>query len=147
MIEIGKVFSIKPNGMTTVRFDRKTACENCNMCLKPREVNYVELRLKNTIGAKVGDTVKVVMGKRAVLTASVIVYLIPLALMAIALVATHMLDQLISFGIGMGTLAIGFIIVAVIDKLIIRKKSDYLPRMVEIITTDTATGNKEIENE
>ena len=75
MIEIGKVFNIKSNGIATVRFDRKTACENCNMCLKPREENYVELRLKNTLNAKVGDTVKVVMGKRAVLTASVIVYL------------------------------------------------------------------------
>lgn len=147
MIEIGKVFNIKSNGIATVRFDRKTACENCNMCLKPREENYVELRLKNTLNAKAGDTVKVVMGKRAVLTASVIVYLIPLALMAIALIATFKLDQLISFGVSMGTLAVGFIIVAVIDKLIIRKKSDYLPKMVEIITENVQIENKEIENE
>ena len=47
----------------------------------------------------------------------------------------------------MGTLAVGFIIVAVIDKLIIRKKSDYLPKMVEIITTNVQIENKEIENE
>ena len=72
MKEIGFVHKVK-GSTATVRFERKTACENCNMCLKPKEEMYVELKLKNTLNAKVGDKVEVTMGQRAVLTASFIV--------------------------------------------------------------------------
>ena len=58
MKEVGVVHKTK-GSFAVVRFERKTACENCNMCLKPREEMYVELRLKNKLNAKVGDIVEV----------------------------------------------------------------------------------------
>lgn len=135
MKEVGVVHKIK-GSMATIRFERKTACENCNMCLKPKEEMYVELKLKNSLNAKVGDKVEVTMGQRAVLTASFIVYMLPLLLMAIVIVCTYQLEVWVSLVASLGSMVIGFICVSLIDKLIIRKKADYLPLMSAIITEE-----------
>lgn len=140
MKEIGVVHTIKGK-MATVRFERKTACENCNMCLKPREEMYVELRLKNVLNAKVGDKVEVTMGKRAVLTASFIVYVLPLVTMAIALICTYKMELWISLSASFGALGIGFVAVCVIDRCIIRKRKDYLPIMSSIISEELNDTN------
>ena len=135
MKEVGVVHKIK-GSMATIRFERKTACENCNMCLKPKEEMYVELKLKNSLNAKVGDKVEVTMGQRAVLTASFIVYMLPLLLMAIVIACTYQLEVWVSLVASLGSMVVGFICVSLIDKLIIRKKADYLPSMSEIITEE-----------
>lgn len=133
MTETGVVSKVKENGWATVRFDRKAACENCNMCLKPRDNNYVELKLKNTLNAAVGDKVSVSMGNRAVVSASFTVYIVPLIVVAVTLAATYRFVPLwVEMLILAGALAGGFGIVALIDRYI-KKSKDYLPRMVEII--------------
>ncbi len=131
MKEVGVVHSIK-GSFAIVRFQRKTACENCNMCLKPREEMYVELRLKNTLNAKIGDAVEVTMGQRSVLTASFIVYVIPLILMGIAIACTFKLETWISLVISFSALLLGFGGVAIADRFIIRKRKDYFPFMTAI---------------
>ena len=132
MKEIGVVHKIK-GSFATVRFERKTACENCNMCLKPRDEMYVELRLKNSLNANIGDKVEVTMGKKAVLTSSFIVYVMPLIVMAIVLGITYKMELWISLLSSLGSLVISYIGVALIDRLIIRKKANYLPIMTDII--------------
>ncbi len=132
MKEIGVVHKIK-GSFATVRFERKTACENCNMCLKPRDEMYVELRLKNSLNANIGDKVEVTMGQKAVLTSSFIVYVMPLIVMAIGLGITYKMELWISLLSSLGSLVISFIGIALIDRLIIRKKANYLPIMTDII--------------
>ena len=132
MKEIGVVHKIK-GSFATVRFERKTACENCNMCLKPRDEMYVELRLKNSLNANIGDKVEVTMGQKAVLTSSFIVYVMPLIVMAIVLGITYKMELWISLLSSLGSLVISYIGVALIDRLIIRKKANYLPIMTDII--------------
>lgn len=132
MKETGVVHKVRGK-FATVRFDRKTACENCNMCLKPREANYVELRLKNNLNAKEGDSVEVVMGDRAVLTAALLVYAVPLIIMGIVLSVTYTLDLGICLGATFGSLIAAFIGVALIDRFVIRKKKDYAPVMTAIL--------------
>lgn len=136
MKEVGVVHKIK-GSQATVRFERKTACENCNMCLKPREEMYVELRLKNSLNAKVGDRVEVTMGQRAVLTASFIVYIVPIMIMAIVIACTYKLEEWIALVASLGSLVLSFIGVALVDKLIIKKRKDYFPVMSAIITEET----------
>lgn len=132
MKEIGVVHKIK-GSFATVRFERKTACENCNMCLKPRDEMYVELRLKNSLNANIGDKVEVTMGQKAVLTSSFIVYVMPLIVMATILGITYKMELWISLLSSLGSLVISYIGVALIDRLIIRKKANYLPIMTDII--------------
>ncbi|MBR2349650.1 MAG: SoxR reducing system RseC family protein [Clostridia bacterium] len=140
MVETGVVHKIK-GSFATVRFERKTACEKCNMCFKPKEEMYVELRVKNVLQAKVGDKVTVKMGERAVLTASFLVYGLPVIVMALALVLTYKLDIGICLGVSLGSLVLSFIGIALIDRFIIRKKKEYMPIMSSIITEN----NEEIQ--
>jgi len=134
MIEIGEIKKTSNNGWCTVRFPRKTACENCRMCLKPKDEMFVELKLKNTLGVKEGDRVSVSIGDRAVVSASLIVYLIPLGLLAIALGVTSMANDLaLSLGCGGGALIAGFAIVALIDKKL-KAKRGFSPTLTAILT-------------
>lgn len=132
MRETGVVSKVKGK-FATVRFDRKTACEHCNMCLKPREANYVELRLPNTLNAAVGDKVTVAMGNRAVLAAATLVYVLPLIPMAIILACTYKLNAYVSLGASAAGLVAGFIAVALIDRFVIRKRKGYMPVMEAIL--------------
>lgn len=140
MTETGIVVKLK-GSFATVRFDRKTACENCNMCFKPREQNYVEIRVKNELGAKEGDKVKVAIGKRAVLTASFIVYIIPLLLVGIAVgITSRFTNEWITLGVGLGTLAVSFLLLIPIEKKVKRKRG-YYPSMAEIIKDENQNRN------
>ncbi|MDD4316470.1 MAG: SoxR reducing system RseC family protein [Clostridia bacterium] len=132
MTETGTVSKIDSRNRATVQFPRKTACEHCHMCLKPKNEMFVRIAIKNTLDAKVGDTVSVSMGTQVVLAASFIVYMVPVLLVAAALFATRGLGELASFGIAMGVLVISYIIIAFIDKWL-KKNKDYTPKMVEII--------------
>lgn len=132
MIEKGIVHKIDKKNRATVRFSRKSACDSCNMCLKRKDEMFVELVVNNTLDAKVGDKVSVHMGKQIVLLSSIIAYLIPVVFVAIALFFTRKLDELVSFGIAMGILIISYIIIAILDKWI-KKRKNYAPSMVEII--------------
>lgn len=138
MRETGVVSKVKGR-FATVRFDRKTACEHCNMCLKPREANYVELRLPNTLNAAVGDKVTVAMGNRAVLTAATLVYVLPLIPMAIILACTYKLNAYVSLGASAAGLVAGFIAVALIDRFVIRKRKGYMPVMEAILPKEEET--------
>lgn len=132
MIETGTIYKINAKDIATVRFSRKTACENCRMCFKPKDEMYVELTVKNTLEGKVGDKVSVSMGQQIVLVSSFIVYLIPVFLAAVALIATKNLQEMVSLGVTIGILVIYFIFVAFIDKWI-KNNKNYAPEMVEII--------------
>lgn len=132
MKEEGIVHKIRGT-YAVVRFPRKTACEHCNMCLKPRNEMFVEVKVKNTLGAKEGDKVAVVLGERAVISASLIVYTVPLATTAAGLTATYKLGLAICLPVTAGALIAGLVAVALIDKFLLRNKQDFAPQMKEII--------------
>ncbi len=84
------------------------------------------------------------MGKGYVLTAAVIVYLIPLLLAGIALLATFAFKEYIQFIAVAVALVAGFTAAAIIDKRVIAKKKGFRPTMVEIININDG-GNKDNE--
>ncbi|MFI3229748.1 MAG: SoxR reducing system RseC family protein [Bacillota bacterium] len=146
MVEVGKIDKIK-GSWATVRFDRKLACENCNMCFKPKEENYVELRVKNTVNAKVGDNVKVSMGDKAVITASAIVYAVPLVIVAIAVVISSLLStEFVAFVSAIVALILSFVVVHIIDKKLKTNKA-YFPQMVAIVLEDKQNLSEQITTE
>ncbi len=141
MKEVGVVHKVKGN-WATVRFERKTACENCNMCLKPREEMYVELRVKNSLQANVGDKVEITMGERAVLTASFVVYIAPLLVMAVVIACTYKLSVWISLAASVGSLIVSFIGVALLDKFVFKRKKEYLPLMTSVVVEENIKPEK-----
>jgi len=133
MLEVGKVIKTdKEKNTATVEFDRKSACAKCGMCMMTEDQKKVEITLKNNIGAVEEDYVEVSMGGNFVLTAALIVYVIPLILIGVALFITKRMSeeiQLISAG---GSLFVGFIISFIADRLI-RNRKGYTPEIINIL--------------
>lgn len=135
MIEIGTVHKKLSSNRVKVRFSRKTACENCNMCLKPKNEMFVEIVCDNTLNAKINDRVTVEMGEKSILTAALIVYLVPVVLVTIALFAFKSLGEWWQFGSAIFMLLLGFTCSYIIDKKLKRKKG-FCPIMKEILSND-----------
>ncbi len=145
MRETGVVHKVRGR-FATVRFDRKAACENCNMCLKPREANYVELRLENTLNAAVGDKVEVAMGDRAVLTAALLVYAVPLIVMGAALGFTYTLELWICLTVSFGAMIFAFAAVSLIDRFVLRRRPEYMPKMIAIVSAASGSDTEAEES-
>lgn len=61
-----------------VMLERTTACGECGQCMVGKKNLHMELKMKNTLDAKPGDMVTVEMEMKGVLSASLIMYGIPL---------------------------------------------------------------------
>lgn len=142
MTERGVVSKIKGN-KATVQFERHSACDKCHMCAVTKDTMKVEVTLDNTLGANVGDFVEVEMGERYVLTAAAIVYVIPLVLIGVGIGVGTLISELAQVLMALGGLIIGFAIAILLDKLVIRKKKGFSPRMKSICP---ATAQDYIEN-
>lgn len=99
---------------------------------------FVEVTIQNTLNAKVGDFVAVSMGKKAVLGASIIVYLVPIVLVGAILALTYKIDEVLSFVFAAVGLVVSETLIALTDRLL-RKKTEYMPKMVEILGRSSET--------
>lgn len=133
MKEIGVITEIK-NRECLVRFDRKSACENCKMCLKSSDEMFVELLVENTLDAKEGDRVEIEMPDNTVLKASFIVYIIPAATLLTTLVLTQNMADWASFSLAIAVLISTYGIVAATDRYL-KKKKGFIPKMVKLYRT------------
>lgn len=141
MQEKGIISKIDRTDYAIVRLSRKTACENCRMCMIPKKEMYVELKIKNTEQYKKGDFVLVTMGDSAVLSASFIVYFLPLVIMAIALYFTYQLKLWICLAASMGSVILSFLGVILIDRFFLRKRKGFFPEVIRAIDVSDAESN------
>ncbi len=132
MNECGKVTKIKKNN-ATVCFDRKSACESCRMCAVSKSGKTVEVTIPNVLNAEIGDTVEVTMGSKYVLTAAVIVYVIPLLIVCAAVFAFKPLGEIAQIIATFGGLVLGFACAILIDRKVIRKKKGFVPEMTKLV--------------
>lgn len=136
MTETGKIVELNSKTNTAkVQFSRKSACENCKMCMMTKNEMFVYTTVPNTLGASVGDTVTVQMAKQFVITSVLVVYLIPLLLLLVALVATRNLAIGIQVGCASLALVVGLLISILVDRKI-RKNNKFQPKMVEIVAIE-----------
>lgn len=141
MTERGVVTKVK-GGKATVQFDRKSACDSCHMCAVTKDGMKVQIVIENTLGALVGDFVSVRMGERFVLTAALIVYIIPLVLVGIGVGAGSLLSELAQALLAVGGLVAGFVIAFLLDRFVIRKRKGFAPQMVEICPPPSALSGE-----
>lgn len=127
MQENGIVSKVSKNGHVTVRLSRKTACENCRMCLLPKNEMYVELKFRNSKGLNEGDYVKISMSDRAIISSSIIVYVFPIIVLTLVLLLTYKLDLWVCLISSFSSLIISFTIIALIDKYVLKKKTSFYP--------------------
>lgn len=144
MTERGVVTKVKGN-RATVEFDRKSACDSCHMCAVTRDGMKVKIVIDNELDAVVGDVVDVAMGERFVLTAALIVYIIPLVLVGVGIGVGSLLGELAQVLFALGGLVVGFGVAILLDRCVIRKKKGFAPRMTAIcgvspVITSPASG-------
>lgn len=130
MIEKGVIVKIKGD-KATVQFDRKSACDKCHMCAVTKDSMKVQVVVKNTLNLNVGDYAAVEVGKRFVLTAAFIVYIIPLVLVGIGIGIGSVISEMWQAILALIGLVGGFVISVVLDR-VLRKKKGFVPVMVDI---------------
>lgn len=124
MEEIGYVTSI--NGENAlVSFKRKSGCgDHCASCKGACTVPSVFTEIRNTLGAKVGDQVKVEMKQNAYNKMILWVYVFPLIMLAVGIVVSTEVFQavgfsnyeLYSFLVGILALAVSYAVLSKVSK-------------------------------
>ncbi|MCY6484297.1 SoxR reducing system RseC family protein [Clostridium aestuarii] len=135
-------YIVSTNGeYASVVFKRGSACgENCGSCKGGCEVSAVTTQIKNTLGANVGDKVKVTLEQKVFNKMILWVYVFPLVMMVIGIGfginvfkdAGYKNYELFSFLLGMVALAISYLILNIVSKKM-RNNNDCSLRMVEVI--------------
>ncbi len=132
MREQGIVTAVEKK-VASVRIDKKSECEKCGMCLFPQGATNTELKVQNNLNAQVGDKVTIETVKDAKFLGALLVFLIPLVLIAIAVVlgVVVLQNELYVLLISVVLIAIWFSILAVIDKKL-KKSKGFIPIIVSI---------------
>lgn len=126
-----EVKSVTPDGYAQVAAIRKSACSgDCHKCSGcGAVVQEVQVRAKNRIGAVPGDQVIVETGTKAVFSALLIVYMLPLVL----LLAGYFVGY--GFGISAGLCSLGGFVLGIVIILLYNR---YVTRRAQLEFTITA---------
>ncbi|HHU91766.1 MAG TPA: SoxR reducing system RseC family protein [Halanaerobiaceae bacterium] len=128
MEEIGVVLENKGQE-ALVKIKRHSLCSNCkNKCQlamgNSHESKEMEISVKNPLGASKGDQVKIEMGEESLVTASLIIYLIPL----FGLIAGYFAGINLFPGKGEITGIIGALIVMALSFFLVNRIDKFLGR-------------------
>lgn len=128
MIRTGKVVSAL-DGQVEVCFHRPEACDHCSGCAGQKHKTLVTMKGD----APLGSTVDVEMPARQVFKASVLAYVVPMALLiaGIFLGMTLLQSEAAAAGIGIGCMVLGWLFLHLIEKHL-QKKRNWQPHIVAI---------------
>ncbi len=94
MQEIGEVIELRENNVAVIQFRRTSICKNCNVCyLAQPDKELMVTEARNEAKARIGDSVRVMIEPKSILTAAFIVYTIPV----IFFVGGYVLGRVITF--------------------------------------------------
>lgn len=146
MEHVGEVYEVNDEGTAKIKVKRHSSCKSCGGCgiLTSGEDKAVSMEVPNPIGAKVGEFVRISVETDKVILASLIVYVLPVIVLVIAMYITQQVAissgyqetaEVISIGVGLGGMALVFLILRLLDKRIARTKK-FKPRITEIVPED-----------
>ena len=117
MEETGRVFKTDKN-FATVRVEKKDECAKCGMCAFPKNAGYTEFYASNAVGAKAGDEVKIKTSDRGKFLGTLLVFGVPLLLIALAAVITFtaIKNEIFVLVLSAGFIAAWYTVLAVLDK-------------------------------
>ena len=131
MIEAGKVVRLKDD-KAVISFARRACCDRCAVCTVNKDGASVEIEVENTLNLNVGDCVKVQVFKRKIRAASVLVYVLPLLLIALGAGLGSLASAAASAILGVLGLVVGLAFAVPLDVCVLRKRDGYKPRMIEV---------------
>ena len=126
----GTVVSLN-SGNAVIQFKRSSMCAHCGACeVAGRDSMRVEL--PNRLGAGVGDSVRVSMSGKSLVSASVLAYVIPLALFLAGVLIGVQFSELAGIVLGILFCGVSFFVLRAVERKIGPTKR-YEPVMTEII--------------
>ncbi|WP_303870577.1 SoxR reducing system RseC family protein [Acetobacterium wieringae] len=143
MKEIGTIRSLRGNN-AEVEIKRNSACGDCGACHISKDQSVMLTTAKNSIKAKIGETVEVEMQFANVFVAAFIMYGIPLVAFILGSSMTYYLigslklgwDQVLSsFFVGVCLTAISYLVIRHVDRRG-RFNSKYQPIIVAVVDND-----------
>ncbi len=137
---LGRVVSLD-GGDAVVRFTRSAMCAHCCGCLAIGE-KEMQLRVKNTLNARAGDTVEVNIEARSLVLASLLAYCVPLALLVGGLSIGSLVSDAVSALTGLACCAVGFLALRLLEPKL-RAKHRFTPRMRAILNTEVTNDGEE----
>ncbi len=140
MIEIGRVSKVK-DGKATVAFARHGMCDWCGICSVTKDGGAVELTLDNSLELNVDDYVKVEIFKRKLRVGSVLIYLLPLCLIALGAGLGVLASKAASAILAVLGLIVGLAFAVPVDVFVFRKRDGFKPKMLEACTENDYINN------
>jgi sigma-E factor negative regulatory protein RseC len=131
---------VEVNGRNAVvRFERSKECGKCRGCTMIGDKESA-VEIKNTLNAEVGDTVGIELHARSVITASLLLYVIPLAALILGLFLFMPLGELWAT---VGGIACALLVYAVIKLFepYFKQTGEFDPKMIKILERNEETHN------
>lgn len=141
MEQQGYIVDIVDNKTAKLKMQRHSACASCGKCATTSEKKDIIVEVDNTIGAQVGDRVKVNMETVNVLKAAAIVYMLPLLFLLVGTITTYFILDSISYNvnvelfsgmIGLILMLLAFLILKKNDSKF-RESREYIPIVTEVV--------------
>lgn len=124
------------NGIAIVSILREEACSSCSGRKFCGSAKRVDVKVKNSIDAEVGDTVEIETASEKVLGFAALVFLAPVLLAVVLYLAFLTVDQTVASLTAFLGFIIPFIVAYVLDK---KKKDNFLPEITALICPENET--------
>lgn len=130
MLQYGLVTRIN-DGEAVLQVPRSSACgDKCGSCSGQCNKGVIQVEMKNTLDAKIGDRVEIESKSGTILGAAFLVYILPLITLFIGVFITNTVvkafgfvsDDIISFLVGIGFMALTFVGIKMIDRKVEKTK-------------------------
>lgn len=117
------------DGVVSVCFQRPEACQSCGACAGQAQETLVQI----PGNAPVGSRVEVEMPDRQVIKASLLAYVLPLALLLIGIVlgCQFLQSEALGVGLGVGLMGLSYGLLRLAEKKL-RKARQWQPRIVSV---------------
>ena len=147
MTEQGVVLSVN-NKFAKVRVGRNSACASCGKCGMTERQKHVDFYASNKIGAVVGDTVSIEIPETNSAKLALVAYCLPLIPALVLLFISIFLKwaDWLSVILFFAGLAVGFAIVAIVDKV---RKHKWMetPEILAVVGRKNSGQNKTDQGE
>lgn len=132
MLETGVV--VEQGEVALIKIDRKSECATCGACGMKDGMKEVALECENVIDAKKGDLVAVNIAEKNKMASIILVFLVPLILLAIGIgVGIYLkIAEIWLLVVCLGILVSWYTILAFIDKIFAKSKK-FMPKIVKIL--------------
>ena len=119
MEQQGYIIEVIDKKTAKLKMQRHSACASCGKCATTSEKKDIIVEVDNTLGAKVGDKVKVNMETVNVLKAAAIVYIVPLVALLVGTIGTYFVLDLLKISIYVETISGAFGLVSMLISFLI----------------------------